>query len=54
MNNKWIRGIATATVALLLLFYVGYHFWGFLGLLLAPMLASAAVQLSEDFPGKTG
>lgn len=30
--------------------YVGYHFWGFWGLLLAPMLASAALQLSKDFP----
>lgn len=27
--------------------YTGYRFWGFLGLLLAPMLASAAVQLAD-------
>ena len=33
--------------------YAGYHFWGFLGLLLAPMLASAAVQFSKDFPRET-
>jgi len=31
----------------LIAIYTGYRFWGFLGLLLAPMLASAAVQLAD-------
>ncbi len=38
----------------LIAIYTGYQFWGFLGLLIAPMLASAAVQLAEGGnPGKT-
>lgn len=39
------RHLGLDPLATLFVIYVGYRFWGFLGLILAPMLASAIIQL---------